>query len=317
MQNNNNETIWKKQIFSDTYEDTENIDNDFQTVNMNEKIKKIKKNKVKNNYKNIETFDNIYESFEGKDFDIFAETTPAPTTTPTPTKKNKKSKKSKKTDKSPSQEKKCTNSVFDSKCYDGLDKGDKVKKVQDPRERLVNFLKSIYNKIVAFNRAFAKRIADILSNYTDTDKDVDLLEKYISYFESIVMGYFFAYNFFYVTYFRTPDGKRIEKPQLDSNYIKEKSVNSIFYKIITFVFIYIVYIIEFFERIINERFPNFIESKLNAPAYMIILFLSITYIIQVFSKTLLNFLIDMIMCNTKNIIVDFIYAFVFCYFIYE
>jgi len=308
-----NTTTWKKKIFSDTNK-IENIDNDFQTMNMIHKIKKINKEKEKrkkmHNYKNIKILENIHEPFvegnysssgRGKDgteeapiLDPSAHITDAPFGSTTIPDDN----------------------------YEGIDAGDFGLSVDDPRQKIIDFINYVYDAIQKFNYEKAKLLADAFSKNkngksTANNSDVLILQKYVSLFESIFVAYFFAYNLFYATMYLDKNGERIPMFKIVTDDIKNKSVKEFQpYKVILFFFTYALYIAEFIQTILIDILPEYFTIFLNAPAFMILSFLSLIYIIEVFVPTLRTFLIDVIMLNTKNTFVNLAYFYVLAtYFI--
>jgi hypothetical protein len=245
----NEKTIWNKTIFSET---PNKYDDNFQIMNMKYKIKNSKKNK-KENYKNIEILENIYddsneniEGFKAK-------------------KKIAKVKKSKEdTSKTEGYNEDYTsadtvgygnltkskkNNDLDpnflglpDKDYDGVDRPDKGNK-DDPRVALIRSINNVFGVINKFNYKIALVIAKTLSrsgkaeddfgellrkgsnarktekNNSYTTKDVVIIQKYIGLFESILVAFFATYNWFYIMfyYYTESDCKDMDCNMKESN----------------------------------------------------------------------------------------------------
>ena len=242
----NEKSIWNKTIFS---ESPDKYDDNFQIMNMQYKLKSIKKNK-KENYKNIELLENIYDNKE-EIIEGF---------------NKKKTKKTKKTENSYNENYNSNDTVgygnlkktkkskeFDpnflglpDKDFDGVDKPDKGNK-DDPRVALIRSINNVFGVINKFNYKIALVIAKTLSrsgkaeddfgellrkgsNQRKTEKnnsyttgDVLLIQKYIGLFESILVAFFATYNWFYIMfyYYTESDCKDmdciIKEPNADEN----------------------------------------------------------------------------------------------------
>ena len=227
----NEKSIWNKTIFSET---PDKYDDNFQIMNMKYKLKNIKKNK-KENYKNIELLENIYdnsgENIEGFKANKIEEQVTTSKDANSNTNGYKKKNKSaptvsygnlKKTKKS-----KDVDPDFlglPDKDYDGIDRPDKGNK-DDPRVALIRIVNKIFGVINKFNYKIALAIAKTLSrsgkaeddigdllrkgsntrkteqNTPYTNNDVLLIQKYIGFFESILVAFFATYNWFYIMFY--------------------------------------------------------------------------------------------------------------------
>jgi hypothetical protein len=229
----NEKTIWNKTIFS---ESPHKYDDNFQIMNMQYKLKNSKK-KRKENYKNIELLENIYDNTE-ENIEGF---------------KNKKNKISEATKKNKGTSSKTEgynedytsadtvgygnltkskkNNDLDpnflglpDKDYDGVDRPDKGNK-DDPRVALIRSINNVFGVINKFNYKIALVIAKTLSrsgkgeddfgellrkgsntrktekNNSFTTKDVVIIQKYIGLFESILVAFFATYNWFYIMFY--------------------------------------------------------------------------------------------------------------------
>ena len=337
--NADNTSKWKKS-FSDTDNSTLNEDNDFQTKHMMHKIGSVKKKKKMKNYKNIPVLQSIHdtdpeeirkipimkssEGFEDKanakpiiegargDINDFSNLDDI-------------------------------NAVIHDngityygipdgpEFWDGLDEGDEGQNANDPRKMLIDALNAAYKAVNKFNRDNAKYIADNLSRDpitnapTATDADVTLLQKYISYFESIICAYFFAYNIVYVSMYIDEEGQRIQIPRLTSNFFKDYSTKaasatlgmSYVAKAIVFFMNYGLYFSDIMQTLILDVLPEYFLIFLNAPAYMITVFICLIFVIENMVPFMIQFFTDVIMLNTTNSFVNMMYFFVIFMYIIE
>lgn len=176
--NENNNSIWNKKKKNREHK-IEYIDENFQIMNMIEKIKKVKKNRKHEsmeNYKNIELLQNIYD-VSNNDKELI----------------NKK--------KNNEDENKINKEAFTDNDYDGIDR-DKDGNMKDtPKVKLIQFIDRSFNAIDEFNYKKAKLIARIFSDKKETENDILLLKKYIAIFETITLSYFVSYNWFYFMFY--------------------------------------------------------------------------------------------------------------------
>jgi hypothetical protein len=338
--NTDNTSKWKKS-FSDTNDSTLNEDKDFQTKHMMHKISSVKKKKKMKNYKNIPVLKSIHDvdnEEEQIEIPILKKSTEGFETA----------------NKDPVIEGVDRDmndftglddwnvQVHDGGItyygipdgpdfWDGLDAGDEGAQVKDPRQILIDALNAAYKAVNEFNRKQAKMIADALSKNPDTkaptctDADVTLLQKYISYFESIICAYFFSYNIIYVSMYIDEDGERIKIPRITSNFVKDYSTKSaadtlgmsLVAKSVVYFLTYALYFSDILQTLILDVFPEYFLMFLNAPSYMIAIFIALIFVIDNMVPFLIQFFTDVIMLNTTNSFVNMMYFFVIFMFIIE
>ena len=286
-------TIWNKKKFSDTPGET--IDPDFQTINMIQKIKRVKKQKKGllnierplENYKNIETLQNIY-------------------------------------DKDLPQEKPVIEGLnLPDDDYDGIEKPYNDARPDNLTDALIDFIDSCFAAIDKFNKEKAQLIADIFSHKTSTKQDVKLLQKYIALFETIGISYFVAYNWFFYLFYdinydptqkTMPDStKGKERPTQPTYSHKEVNEASRKYPIIDLWLWFGEFVIiftEYFQWIMLTIIPFFF-TIFNYKTCFIFLFLSFIYLLFNFLPALRNLLVDSLTMNTENkIVMAFLIIFV-------
>ena len=337
----NEKSIWNKTIFSET---PNKYDDNFQIMNMKYKIKKIKNSK-KENYKNIEELENIYDN---------------PLIEGLKTKNTKK--KTKKTDKNEKPQSESKSRDFDpnflglpDKDFDGVDSPDKGNK-DDPRVAVINILKKIYKWINKINYTIAFYISKTLSvsnlnendlselarkgansrklnQKNDSKKDILVIQKYVGLFESVLVAFFATYNWFYIMfYYYTSQeketnkgedmtgkrvdmtGKRVEVPELSSCYIQEQIHNRadfmyIFFAFVNFFFIFALAFVEYLQSFMMKIIPNNLKYIFNYKGCFVAVFVLFILFFFNFNVFIYNFLIAVLRGDTKDVIVSLMYFF--------
>lgn len=309
---NDNETKWnKKKSFSDS---SNNIDENFQTINMVQKIKKAKKQKgILNveNFKNIEILQNIYDV------------------------SNNEIPKEDLTNKETNVE------AFNINDYDGIDRIKDPVKDDSVKYSLINFIDKMFDKIDKFNYSKAKWLASVFSKKTETNSDVIILKKYIALFETIGFSYFVTYNWFFYMFYKikvknedtqqpseergetfisgfmdkinpfkkeeelTDDNSHYERPvqpQFSRKSISEASRTWIVLDLYTVFFDFIIIYTEYFQALMTTILP-FLGGVFNNKTSFILLFLSFIYIIFNYLTTLRSIILSALNMDFKNLIV--------------
>lgn len=329
----NEKSIWNKTIFSET---PNKYDDNFQIMNMKYKIK----NSKKENYKNIEELENIYDN---------------PIIEGLKTKNTKK--KTKKTDKNEKPQSESKSRDFDpnflglpDKDFDGVDTPDKGNK-DDPRVAVINILKKIYEWINKINYTIAFYISKTLSvsdsnendfaeltrkgansrklNQKNNSKnDILVIQKYVGLFESVLVAFFATYNWFYIMFYyytsqenetnkqtgEDMTGKRVEVPELTSYYIQERihqraDFMSIFFAFVNFFFIFALAFVEYLQSFMMKIIPNNLKSIFNYKGCFVAVFVLFILFFFNFNVFIYNFLIAVLRGDTKDVIVSLMYFF--------
>jgi hypothetical protein len=333
----NEKSIWNKTIFSET---PNKYDDNFQIMNMKYKIKKIKNSK-KENYKNIEELENIYDN---------------PLIEGLKTKNTKK--KTKKTDKNEKPQSESKSRDFDpnflglpDKDFDGVDSPDKGNK-DDPRVAVINILKKIYKWINKINYTIAFYISKTLSvsnsnendlselarkgansrklnqKKNDSKNDILVIQKYVGLFESVLVAFFATYNWFYIMFYyytsqeketnkqtgEDMTGKRVEVPEISSYYIQERihqraDFLSIFYAFVNFFFIFALAFVEYLQSFMMKIIPNNLKYIFNYKGCFVAVFVLFILFFFNFNVFIYNFLIAVLRGDTKDVIVSLMYFF--------
>ena len=302
----NEKTIWNNSLFSDRYKTQSNSDENFQTMNMIYKIKKIKKNKKPKmeNYKGIELLQNINDVEKDQEKEInnepIIEGLKSRVTTDDPNFLG-----------------------LPDKDFDGVDTPSKKDNSKDPRVILSNFIDNIFKKIDKFNYNKAYLFARAFSGTKPEKSDVMVVKKYIGWFETILLSYFACYNWFFLMYYRynhndndnvEPEllGHRYKTPILDTYDFQNKSFSRIdfwgmIYKFINYFFIYCLMFVEYLQNIMMEKIPNICKIVFNLKGCFIIVFIIMLFFIQYCSKWLFTFLKDILKGNTNNIVIGMMF----------
>uniref|UniRef100_A0A6C0KIP5 Uncharacterized protein n=1 Tax=viral metagenome TaxID=1070528 RepID=A0A6C0KIP5_9ZZZZ len=309
------QTIWNKELFSNKQPEKMKEDDNFQTMNMIYKIKNIKKSKKPKpeNYKKIEAFDTILVNepiIEGA--------------------KNKSDIGKKKSDVAVDD----PNFLgLPDKDYDGVDTPDKGVS-DDPRKQLKAGVDQIFKKIDKFNYEKAKFVSIAFSGSKNpSENDVNIVKKYIAWFETILFSYFACYNWFFLMYYRynnedapiatAPEsakeafkkdkyGYRVFGQRIDTYWIQNASIDrknplAIFYKVIDYFFIFSIMFVEQLQNILLDKFPQITRGIFNLKGCFVILFLLLIVFNQYATNMVYNFFTAILSGKTTNILVGVMY----------
>jgi len=265
------ETKWNREIFSDTNEDFDpTMTENFQVDNMIYKIKKIKKQRQhRKKYEPIQSLDetttpsipliNLHEPFENV------------------------------------REREGLTNFDLCKDYDGVERECQPQDNAEA-EKSESFspnIKDFFGNIDRFNYNKAKYLAQVLSKNTQTESDVLILKRYIAIFEVVLISYFFAYNLFFVIFYKNEFGISIHETmsKIDGSWIKNQSVTNPLFVPIDWVFGYAIKFCELLQTLLF-RFIPMISYVLNPAACFIVLFLAIIYISLYFVSGIKDFFLS-------------------------
>jgi hypothetical protein len=343
----NEKSIWNKTIFSET---PNKYDDNFQIMNMKQKIKKIKKTKVKKeNYKNIELLENIYD--KPPEMKEGFSTNPL----------DKNSAKNVNNKVKPAR-KNAQEFIDDpdflglpDKDFDGVDKPDKGNKI-DMQHSFIDYINEIYEKIYSFNHSIASTIAKSLSSMSfaedtmgellrkgvnsrkvkqsvDNEKDILIIQKYVGFFESILVAFFATYNWFYIIfYYYTPEdnnknrknedmtGHRIDTSRYSAYEIQNNMYGipflSMYYNFINYFFLYVVVFMEYLQTVLLDLFPKIAKRFLNLKGCFIIVFVLLIMFFYYFNSQFHRFIIAVLTGNVKNFTVGCMYMFLLIIYLF-
>jgi hypothetical protein len=247
-------------------------DNNFQVINMNYKLKKIKnKKKSKNNYKNIETFetlDNIQTENKNKE-------------------------------KGPN-----LLEGFDDSEYDGIDNVNDNKQNTGASigDKLTELINKIYNFFVKTNHVIAKKIAMALSKNKATEKDIFLIRQYIVWSESVLAASYVTYNMFFIMYCEKIDSETklidISRKRAE-DYEKELSEKKSLFVFPMNIFLYFFKYSIYFTEIVNSFLTKNTESNEKKDVNYATIFLFIFAFLVIFFKYSAAFMKDFLINALK------------------
>lgn len=296
----------KKETFSNIVIDN---DHNFQTANMEYKMKQIKKkskSKIKNNFKNIETFDTLHNEYSHENKDISEDTNSKP---------------SKEIENFDSLSSIFTNKVVegaanldDKENRDNWEGHDEVKddeKKIDWRDKGEKFIEDVYDKLTFINRKLCKEITYALSN-NPTKKDEELMRDYLSTLFIAVVSLPITFNWYYVMYC-VPKENLFNMSVQD---FKEKSKEPGFeiLKLILFLFEFAFFFLSVLNYLITDFFPAITNKYLNGKINFMLVFFAVFYGLKKLSVHLKNMLIAIIKDSSSNFIVNIMFATVFINF---
>ena len=290
-----------KKEFSNTLK---NSDYDFQTANMENKMKNIKKRnkQVKQNYKNIETFNTLDNK--------------------KPERKKKKKNNKKETVESFNNinnnnkliETVCTQEDLKDRnnrdCYEGHDdvKEAEEKTFKDKLEALIN---AIYDKPSSLIRNTGSKFADALSNGDATNKDKELISDYFVSLVTALVTFPITYNWYFLMYY-TQDDSSIELAHLSIAELKEKakspslSIQDSYYKgIISFVLWFFEFAIMFpsaIDLVFTQLFPSITHKYLSGRVKFMLVFFIIYQILRKVVPGSRTFFLDLLNGGVSPII---------------
>jgi hypothetical protein len=281
-------STWKKELFRQENNSENTLDENFQVMNMEYKIKKIRKQKpvkrtVVENFKNIELFETLNENPHVETHPEKLDTLPV------------------------------VENFDDCKDYEGVEDDPKCQKddsTDDPRLILANKINAIYDGVDRFNYRNAKYLAQVLSNNTQTHNDILLLKKYISLFESAGLSYFFAYNMFFVLFYIFENGKTVLENiyRVDTIQIKNDSVKNKPLGMFSFFFMFAMFYPETLQNIVYEYAP-WLKQFFNYSTLFILLFLAIFYFMENFLIAFRDMLLAIVKGETSNMLTNLMFAF--------
>ena len=251
-------------------------DNNFQVINMNYKLKKIKnKKKSKNNYKNIETFETLDNIQSGN--------------------KNK--------EKGPN-----LLEGFDDSEYDGIDNVNDNKQNTGASigDKLTELINKIYNFFVKTNHVIAKKIAMALSKNKATEKDIFLIRQYIVWSESVLAASYVTYNMFFIMYCEKIDSETklidISRKRAE-DYEKELSEKKSLFVFPMNIFLYFFKYSIYFTEIINSFLTKNTESNekqdINYATIYLFIFVFLVIFFKYSAAFMKDFLINALKFNFK------------------
>jgi len=238
---------------------------DFQVINMNYKLKRIKKNKKqRNNYKNID----LLEVLDNK---------PNPESSLV----------------EPFNTKIIEGLKLPDSAYDGIDNvNDNRDSVGmfDPISNLSSIINNIYDGCNYLNHFIATKLANVLSKDTASENDINLFRNNIVWFESVMMSCFVTYNLFFIMYYK--DVEKIKLFVLSREKVNEAAKTNQLLYLLLFIFEYSIFFPEVLNLFLTTYIPKFTKQFFNATLIFAIIFVCLIFFFKYFAAGFKNFLID-------------------------
>lgn len=277
--------VLNTQNFSGSHQTNEN----FQIENMVYKLKKVKKKRRAENYKNIEPLENIHD---------------ADTNANVESKKDEKKRGGKKIIEGymdPDLDKK-ENWYGDDTVQD---KGMFSESIVDKIIRYVNFIYNFFDFILFF---FAKKVASFLNGSTfNNEDDIKVIKRNIAWFFCILVSWITVFNWYFIMFYKTSYGEKISlnKDFYRSNLkMKEATdANSALYKIIVFWFEFSFFFPEFIQEYFVIWIPSILESFCNKTTLFVFLFFFMISFVYYYPSRCRTFIVDALTQNGDNMMV--------------
>jgi hypothetical protein len=297
-------------------------DHNFQTANMEEKIKKIKNRKVINNYKNIDTFDTINNP---------------PNVKKEKKKENKNAKKeqivenfsllsnlvsnkmiegNQNIDGTNNGTQVCTpEDITDSTntdCYEGHDNvSDSKSNKVDWQKDFADAINSAYDSSTGWVQLLAEVLANELSQGKATDRDIELIRHYLSTLIAAIVSVPVSYNWYFIMYYNDYDNLF----HLSIKELKEKAAadETNVLKSIMFLFEFALFFPSVLDFFITKMIPTY-TSWLNGKMKYMLVYIATFFILKKCIVNIKDFFIALITDTTSNMMVNLMFATVFINF---
>jgi len=286
------------------------MNDNFQIMNMNYKLKKIKKNRKKKipNYKNIELLDTLSNE------PIIAE--PAPTKPSPPTVEASNPFANIFTNKTVENFSFFTDADYEG-CIDCVKDKGLDSESDDIRPKIIEFINYCYDYFRSFNKNAAETIANKLTKSGDNEREKFLIEKYLGLAEALTFTGIIIYNWFFLMYYRKTDG--IDLIPVSRDKVKQLAQDSVnigpLYDIFLYFFEFSLFFPEMIDKILLDIVPEWTSHYFNATLCFILLFLFLFYVFTNFILAFKNLLIDLLNGNTANRTLSVMLAIVFILFV--
>lgn len=311
-----NDNIKNKKLDKKKHNKNKEKDN-FQTVNMIEKIKKVKKkkSKMKENYKNIEEFTTLHDmKSEDKNHSTEEKSNDKKETNKnvdkffqmfdnlkdfTPFKKVKEFLYPNKKEGFKAQK------PFKKDDYEGYDTIDDREVLGDdanPREMMIRAIEKLYKKINYLNRAIAEYIVDNLSVGTPAESDYFLVQESISWIFSAVVSSYMVYNWYFLMFYSKDSD--FELIPISRMKMLENSSNDDYpiFSLILFFFEFSIMFVEKLDNLLINIIPSLANTFLNGRFKFSLIYLGLIYFIKNSLKSLKDFLIMIIKAESSTFI---------------
>ena len=266
---------------------------DFQTEHMHHKIRAIHKKKKRNNYKCIETLENINDTLDGgaKPNTVIEGLAVLPIATfeesdwtqsdniyeggkPTTTKKFSLSD--------------LVNYVFDT-----IDRG--------------------FSKI-AEGVVYASTLPGIARNNTDAEKDTQIVKNYVIWFFAIILAEVAVYNWAFLMIYKD-HGERIELYDISRKRLHDAGITNTIYSLLDFLLDIPLFFPEKLQEYFVKIIPDTITTYVNPYAFFSLLFLFLVRTFHSSGAAIRKMVLDIVNVNMSNPILSIMYATTFLLYV--
>jgi hypothetical protein len=300
---------------------------DFQSADMIQKIKKIKKKKNAKNIKGIEEFD-VLSNVE------------KPPTPPTPTNTAKTTDEPSKFSMQYIKELIYGKTVegaenyFTEDEYEGRDKVKSNQSPYDPKQILLNWIESSYERVHAINHSIAKTSVDAFSIVTsskdtisvdgdgvriDTDnitraneKDIEIVQNAILSAETIFITYYITYNWFFLIYYAKYSDIKIADLSIEK---VEEWASSNNLEFLYYLFEYAFWFTSKLDNLLLHTLPEYTSRYFNGTSKFLLLYALCYRVTHSFAESFKQFFVDLLTNATGNTYINLMFAIVFILFI--
>ena len=272
-----------------TFSETNNKLN-FQTENMVHKIKTVHKKKKKHNYKNIETLENIHDTYHDNDQEskpIVEGLAVLPV---------------------------ATFSEDDWTKTDDIYEGGG--KTSTPTKKLSasDIITNMYDFVNNLTTKTAETIVKLLSGKTPNDADIPIVKKYVCWSLSIVAASIAVFNWVFLMFYKEYD-QRVELYNISRESLHNAGLINKFYALLDFLFDIPMFFPEKLQTVFVKDGPEFISNYVNITICFILL---LSFLIRFFytsASSIRTILVDIFSFNMSNPILSFMYGATFLLYI--
>ena len=297
----------------DKFSKNDTDDHNFQTASMENKLKNIKKKKkakMKNNFKNIETLSVL----ENEQYEIVEDNTDKIKKTPV--------------DVDNIENFDTLNSIFTNKIIEGNtnldDKNNKdnweghdevSEKEKDKiewKKGAVQFVESTYESVVSYSRIFADRVAYVLSDGTYSEDDKIIIRDYFATIFASIISIPITFNWYYLIYY-VPRNSVFSMTLSDIKEIQARlNIDSL--KFFLFIFEFAIFFPLHLNTFLMEVIPFYTTNLFSNKLKFIIIYFCSFYGVKVITRKLKDLCLDLISDATSNTIINLMFAIVFINF---
>lgn len=292
-------------------------DHNFQTAAMESKMKKIKNRKVKNNYKNIETFGTISNDSIAKKKQVISKKKESTVENFDSLSNfvNSRIIEGNENQTGDSNEQVCSDADIqdpnNEDCYNVPQDVDDSKKKVDWQKDFANRINTAYDASTGWVHILAENLANSLSNRNATERDIELIRHYLSTLFAAMISIPISYNWYFVMYFNDYDNmfhlsiKELKK--------KAEADETNVLKFVMFLFEFAL----FFPSVLDYFITNFVPtytSWLNGKMKYMLVYITTFFVLKRFMVNIKDFFIALITDTTSNLMVNIMFATVFIVF---